>query len=172
MKNKILFVFLTLFILLGCESRDEILNDIFEEENKYDRYEDVYENYKYKNKNLGLTLEFDENWIIIPEFENFDDLQKKYAKYFSSIKGEVLFVGYNDKRKIGIRCTCEKLGMDNSKYLEKIKSVAKSEINDYQIKFLTEEEINLKNTTGTNLILETTINKNNIFIFNSIFLKE
>lgn len=169
--KKNLIFFLLILIVFGCKSREEIIQDLLDEKNKYDRFEDKYEDFTYKNKILGLKVDFLSDWFIIPYYENFDGLQKKYARYIASEYGEVIFVGYNEEKKIGIRCVAEKLGLDNKKYLENLKTLSTKQITDYKIKFISEEEVVLKNIKALRTVFETVLNNNNKFIFDSIIFK-
>ncbi|MCK4797407.1 MAG: hypothetical protein KAT05_08500 [Spirochaetes bacterium] len=171
MNKKISLLIIIILILSNCKTRDEFLEEIVEEKSKYDKFKDVYENFKYWNKSLGLIIEFDGDWVIRPHFEYFDDLQKKYSRYFASDQGEVLFVGNNEQKKIGIRCTCENLELENNQYLQKIRTTAGKDINNYKIKFISEKEVILTNIKALHSVFETTINANNIFVFDSILFR-
>lgn len=177
MKNMLLrlFLFLQIFLLIiCCKTKEEKTKQLEEIKKICNKYEDEYKNYKYINNKLGLTLDFSGDWVINTSYDDFDDFQKKYAEYFSSEFGEVLFVGFNKEKKLGVRCTCEELGLTNIKYLEIIKSITKNEITDYKITFFEEvEEETFKNIIAATLLFETIINSNNIFIFNStVFYKD
>ncbi len=169
-----LFLFIQIFFLIiQCKTKEEKTKELDEIRRICNKYEDEYKDYKYINNKLGLTLEFNNDWVINANYDEFDDFQKKYAKYFSSEFGEVLFVGFNKEKKIGIRCTCEELGLTNIKYLEINKSLSKKEITDYKIQFLEEvEEATFKNITATTLLFETKINPNNSFIFDSLLFNK
>ena len=181
--KKVLFAFkISILIILltltqNCKTREEAIKELEEENIKYNRFNDDYINYRYINYDLGLTLAFDGNWIINARFKDFDNFQKTFARYFYSELGEVLFVGYNEEKKIGIRCTCEKLEFDNAEYLERVKKISNEDIEKYKIKFIKDEdeekkEIALKNLLVLQSIFETTINENNIFKFNSVIFKK
>jgi|GEM_PF-1494616 len=164
-----IIIIVILILFTGCKANDNILKKIKEEENKYDKFKDWYKNYLYINKDLRFKVEFDGDWLIIPEYSEFNDFQKKYSKYFSTDYGEVLFIGFNDKYNIGLRCTCEALGLSNDEYFDKIKDESKKDITDYNIKIIAEdEEFILKNIEAYNFVSEIKLNANNIFIFDSI----
>lgn len=170
-----IFIFLLISIsFISCKTKAEKTKELEQIKKICNKYEDEYTDYKYLNKKLGLTMEFNSDWVINTDYENFDDFQKKYAIYFSSDISEVLFVGYNNEKKIGIRCTCEELGLTNEKYFELIKISTKEEIQKYKIVFTEEnEEAIFKNIKGLLAVFETTINSNNIFVFNTfIFSKD
>ena len=154
-----------LFYFFSCHSLNKNNQD------KYDRFDDQYNNFKYINNSLRLTVEFDGDWLIIPKYSNFNDFQKMYSKYFSSDYSEVLFIGFNDVKKIGARCTCESLGLKDEEYYENLNFLF-TKLKDYKITVIENKEISLPNIKGIHLILETYLNDNNIFIFDSIIFSD
>lgn len=163
-----IFFIMFIFVILSCGTNNLMLKKLEDEKNKYDKFIDEYAANKYTNKDLRVTLEFDSDWVIIPRYEDFNDFQKKYARLFNSDFSELLFIGFNDEKKIGVRCTCETLNLKLTEYHEKIKSVLLNEITEYGIKFITEAETSLPNIMGYHAVYETKLNDNNIFIFDSI----
>ncbi len=149
-----------------------MINRLISGGNNYDKYEDVYQKYKYINKKLNFTMEFDADWIIITQYQNFDDFQKKFARYFSTAYSELLFIGFNDKKDIGLRATVETLGLSNKKYAEKIKSANQMDSSNYKITILNDQKINLKNVQAYSLVFETAINPKNSFVFDSIIFRD
>jgi hypothetical protein len=113
----------------------------------------------------------------------------KFTKTFSSETGEVLFTGYNKRKAIGVKCTCELLGVDNKKYFEAIKRENESEINTYRVSTpkketessskssnsddkskrekyeITGEEVTLKNVKALQSIYDANLNPSNEFRF-------
>jgi len=137
----------------------------------YDKYEDDFQNGEYINKKFGIKILFDKNWAITSQYKDFSENQKLYARYFASTTSEVLFVGFNDDKKIGVKLTIEMLELKNRKYFDKIKENNAIDISQYKIKFLSDEDIFLRNLQTTNFVYETTINANNIFIFEVFLFK-
>lgn len=171
--KKILFISIIFFLCICCKTKAEKEKELNQTKKICNKYEDQYQDFKYINNKLGLTLEFNSDWIINTQYEDFDDFQKKYAKYFASELSEVLFVGYNNEKKIGIRGTCESLGLTNEEYFEVIKTTTEKEIKNYKIKFIEEnDEAIFKNIKAFSTIFETTINPNNIFVFTSVLLNK
>ena len=166
------FIFILLYIT-SCKTQSQKKKELEELIKNCNKYTDEYTDFIYFNKKLGLTLEFNSDWVINTNYENFDDFQKKYASYFSSKTGEVLFVGFNNEKKIGIRATCEELGLTNEKYYEFIKKTTAEEITNYKIVFKEEnEEAIFKNIKAFSAIFEATINPNNIFIFYTVIFNK
>ncbi|OHD13972.1 MAG: hypothetical protein A2086_10570 [Spirochaetes bacterium GWD1_27_9] len=167
---KIIFIF---FIIFSCKSNNQKLNDLsfVEEKIEYDKYKDSYKDFTYENKSLGFTMSFDKDWVITTEFRNFDSDQKKYATYFATPTNEILFFGYNEEKKIGIRAIKEELGLANDDYFSKIKESNSSDVNNYGIRFPKSQKVVLKNIQGLNFVFETTINAKNVFVFDSIIFK-
>src|SRR4030042_6589169 len=127
---KLFFIF-SLLIISGCKSQGKI-----EEKEKYDRFDDSYKDNEYINQKLNFKITFDDGWSITTRYEQFNSFQKSYAKYFSSMIGEVLFVGYNNDKKMGIRATCEILNLTNEEYMNSINSSLAEYTSKYQLKFL------------------------------------
>lgn len=170
---KVFLLFIILLSFYSCKTKAEKTKELEEIRKICNKYQDEFKNFIYLNKKLGLKLEFNEDWIINTDYENFDDFQKKYARYFASELSEVLFVGFNNEKKIGIRATCEELGLTNEKYYEFIKKITSNEIQNYKINFIEENEEKIfKNIKALFTIFETTINPNNIFIFNSVIFNK
>ena len=167
LKN-ILAVFFVL-CLLACKS-DQVKN-IIEEKIDYDKYEDYYENFEYMNKKLGLKILFDSEWSILTRYKDFENYQKKYVRYVTTEKSEVLFIGANDTKKIGVRCYCETGGLSNDAFVKTIKELNADEISKYNITVIKEEPVTLKNFESINLVTQTTLNPKNIFVFDTIIFK-
>jgi hypothetical protein len=171
MKN-IKFLLLFLLLLSSCKTTDnDSIKKVFSNKNNFDKFEDNFDKNKYINKTLKFSMDFDADWIIMTNYQNFDNLQKKFARYFSSEYSEVLFVGFNDKKKIGLRATVESLGLENTKYVEKLKLVNTADFTNYAIKILNDKEVTLTNIQAYSLIYEMTLNAKNIFTFDSIIFK-
>jgi len=163
------FTFLLLFLsVFSCKTDSA---NTSENEAIYDKYDDEFTNFEYNNKKLGIKIIFDKEWVITTQFKDFSENQKKYAKYFSSTNSEVLFIGYNDEKKIGVKLTNESLSLKNSEYFSKIKSTNSQDIYKYKTKFISENIIFLKNLQATNFLMETTFNPNNIFTFEGFLFK-
>src|SRR4030042_5155635 len=127
-----LFFIISLLIISGCKVQGKKQ----EEKEKYDRFDDSYKDNEYINQKLNFKITFDDGWSITTRYEQFNSFQKSYAKYFSSIIGEVLFVGYNNDKKMGIRATCEILNLTNEEYMNSINSSLAEYTSKYQLKFL------------------------------------
>lgn len=164
-KMTFFFIFLS---VLTCKSNLAKLTEI---EENYDKYQDQFNNFEYFNKKLHIKILFDRDWIIKTQFKDFSDNEKKFAKYFSSLESEVLFIGYNDSKKIGVKLVKENLGIKNSEYLDKIKSVNSQDTRDYKISFVSEKNINLRNLQTTNVVLEASLNSANNFTFDVFLFK-
>jgi hypothetical protein len=153
--------------MISCKSDGLITNKT----NKYEKYEDSYKNNVYTNHDIGLNIQFNKEWVIVQKYVYFDDFQKKFARFFYSDKSEVLFIGYDDNQKTGLRCTVENIDITNEQYLEKLKKLLKNDIETYNIAFIKEEEVVLKNIKGIHLIYESFLNSNNHFVFDSLIFK-
>ncbi len=164
------FIVFFMFLIFSCQSNNTI-EKISTDKNKFDKFEDTYSESRYYNKNLGLVIEFDSDWVIIYKYDNFNDFQKKYSQYFSTDIGEVLFIGFNEKKKIGVRCTCETLDLNNDKYYEKLKNENKTDAVNFKITYLSAMELILKNINSYQFVFETELNKNNIFTFDCLLFK-
>ena len=85
-----------------------------------DRYEDTVVDNVYKNSDLKLTISFNEKWTLKNQYRHFDNFEKMFVNQYNSETSEVLFIGYNDEDKCGVRCFVSELGMKNQDYFEKL----------------------------------------------------
>lgn len=137
-----------------------------------DRYADEMKAKTYINHSLNLTLEFDDDWAIKNQYRHFDNFEKMFADLYNSDITEVLFLGYNNKIECGVRAFVAELGVKNQEYFEKLKNQEDSSLSKYKIEYLTTEELLLRNTECYHVVMQLTLNKNNIFIYDSIFFKD
>jgi hypothetical protein len=173
MKNlNLLFILIVFIISCKTNSTQKTIDKFILNKDDYNKFDDRYSKYKYINKSLNMTMDFDSEWIIITDYQNFDDFQKKFARYFSTAYSEVLFLGFNDKKNIGLRATVEILGLSNKDYVDKIKATNILDQNNYNITIINDKEINLKNIQAYSLIYEIKLNENNYFIFDTIIFKD
>lgn len=161
----LLFFFLFIF---SCKSN---IKSLVDKKVNYDKYEDSYANHEYTNKPLGIKILFDKEWVITTRFKDYSEGQKKFVEYFSTIDGEVLFIGYNDERKIGVKLTKESLSIKNQEYLDMIKKTNSEDINLYKISLSEPQDVVLKNLQTLNFSFETVINPKNVFIFDCFLFK-
>lgn len=165
--KKFKFIIFIFVFLLNCIS----LQKLEEEKNLYDRFNDIYKESVYTNNSLKFKIFFDNNWQITAKFEQFNKFQKTYTKYFSSQFGEVLFIGYNKEKNLGIRATCETLNMTNEDYFNLILSSMPEYNYKYKLKIVENQDILLKQIKVKHVIIKFQINSNNIFIFDIILFK-
>ncbi len=168
---KIIFFYLIILLTLSCKNNGNIDKFIIEK-NIHNKFVDSYSNNIYKNDSLKMTIEFNSLWKIIVSYDKLDEYQKKLFDYFNSSINEVLFVGYNESLKIGVRCIAEELGYSNNEYKTLIKENNAQEFGTYKVKFLKEEEIILQNISGINLVYRIEINIHNVFIYNTLLFKK
>jgi hypothetical protein len=169
LKNSVILILLLL--LASCKSDPKKIEKIIEEKIDFDKYDDYYKNFEYTNKKLGLKITFDSEWSVLTQFKDFESFQKKYVRYVTTEKSEVLFIGSNDKKKIGVRCYCETGGLSNENFLKNMKELNLKEVDTYKITVKKEEKVTLKNFEGINYVIQTKINKTNIFVFDTIVFK-
>lgn len=168
--KKAIFILILIFSLSAisdCKFKEKKQ----EEKEKYEKFDDSYKDNEYINHKLNFKMTFDDDWAITNRYEQFNNYQKSYAKYFSSVIGEVLFIGYNNDKKMGVRVTCEVLNMSNEEYLDNINSSMTEYLSKYQMKFLKNEEVLLKSVKVRHVVTYVEINFNNKFIFDSILFK-
>ncbi|HOJ64528.1 MAG TPA: hypothetical protein PLE45_08915 [Spirochaetota bacterium] len=156
---------------MNCKSNNDI-ESILKEKDIHNKYSDSYENNRYINSALNMEIDFTPLWKIIVNYENLDEYQKKLFDYFDSSIGEVIFVGYNESKKIGVRCIVENLGYSNLEYKNLIKENNAIEFKTYKVNFTKEEEIILPNISGINMVYSVEINPHNVFIYNTLLFKK
>lgn len=138
-----------------------------------DHYEDqITSDNVYKNSVLDFSIPFNEKWTLKNQYRHFDNFEKMFVDQFNSESSEVLFIGYNDEDKCGVRCFVSELGMKNQDYFEKLKSQESVTLGKYKIEYLTTEDLELKNFECYHTVMELTLNANNIFVYDSIFFKD
>lgn len=164
----ILSVFFSLIVISCLSNQNKITNSLTNEDYNFDKFKDKYKDSHYINMSLGLTMRFDNNWDIQTKYENFENLSKKYAQIIVSKNGEVLFVGFNKERNMGVRAICEIRDLSNDEYIKKIKSAINKDISDYKVRFILEKKESYEYIEGIHIIAEATINSANKFIFDSI----
>jgi hypothetical protein len=165
----VVLVMLPVILLVsGCKTTEDPLEGIYDNFDINNKFEDSYKDFIYFNSTIGMLLEFDGNWQIDVKYDRFSEFSKTYAGSFNSNNGEVIFVGRNTQKKIGVRCTAENLDMEISEYFDKLKSQAQSDVNSYNIQFEKSESATWKNLSGTHVIMTSVINKWNKFTFDSM----
>lgn len=138
-----------------------------------DRYEDtVTADNVYKNSDLKLTISFNEKWTLKNQYRHFDNFEKMFVNQYNSENSEVLFIGYNDEDKCGVRCFVSELGMKNQDYFEKLKAQESVTLGKYKTDCFLTEDLALKNFECYHTVMELTLNANNVFVYDSIFFKD
>ncbi|HNZ25779.1 MAG TPA: hypothetical protein PLG34_03380 [Spirochaetota bacterium] len=167
-KIRIFFLFI---ILISCQSKSIIDEYSVKEAKNYGKYVDTYDKYIYNNETIAFSVEFDYNWEIKVNYDKFNDFEKKYADYITTDYGEVLFIGYNDLKKIGVRCVSEDLNISNEQYLKDFKNSLSRETVSYKIEVVSEKKVDFKNYTALNFVYTAKISRNNLFYFDSILFR-
>ena len=163
----ILFVFCLL--LCGCKT---LKSGIGKNIPLGDRYDDSVTDNVYKNSELKLTISFNEKWTLKNQYRHFDNFEKMFVDQYNSEISEVLFIGYNDEDKCGVRCFVSELGMKNQDYFEKLKAQESVTLGKYKTDWFLTEDLALKNFECYHTAMELTLNANNVFIYDSIFFKD
>jgi hypothetical protein len=169
MRNAVFLIIL--LAIFSCKNDGGTIKNLVEEKIDYDKYDDYYKNFQYTNKKLGLKIQFDSEWSILTQFKDFEAFQKKYVRYVTTEKSEVLFLGSDDTKKIGVRCYCETGGISNEDFLKKIKDLNVRDMTSYDVAVKKEEKTVLRNFEAVNFVIQTSLNKKNIFVFDSILFK-
>lgn len=170
MNLKVAAILSFLLLFLGCKT---MKNNIGKNFSIGDHYADfVSSDNIYKNSDLNLSIPFNEKWTLKTQYRHFDGFEKMFVDQFNSESSEVLFIGYNDEDKCGVRCFVSELGMKNQDYFEKLKAQESVTLGKYKIDYSVAEDLELRNFECYHTVLELTLNANNIFIYDSIFFKD
>ncbi|MBR6062162.1 MAG: hypothetical protein IKP67_08820 [Spirochaetales bacterium] len=164
-------IILGLSLLCGCKSTGSTFADLLEKQKNFDKYSDSYSGVLYNNDELDFSIEFDANWKIHTQFADFTEQQKKFAEYFSTERSEVLFIGLNDKMKMGVRCMAEVLSMPLDEYAKTVRKQNTDTKNKYKITFSTDKSVTFDNFEAVSFVYEAEVNPLNIFVFDAILFK-
>ena len=160
-----------LSLLCGCKSTGSTFADLLEKQKNFDKYSDSYSGVLYNNDELDFSIEFDANWKIHTQFADFTEQQKKFAEYFSTERSEVLFIGLNDKMKMGVRCMAEVLSMPLDEYAKTVRKQNTDTKNKYKITFNTDKSVTFDNFEAVSFVYEAEVNPLNVFVFDAILFK-
>ncbi len=168
---RIIIAFFAVFALVSCKTTSSSLSELLDKHKDFDKYADSYENFVYYNDGLNFKIDFDGNWRITTSSIDFNEMQKKFAEYVLTERSELLFIGENDKNKLGVRCLAEVLGLPIEEYAKNVKSDNDDKNRKYKIKYLEEKKITFDKFEAFHIVYEAEINANNIFVFDSILFK-
>ncbi len=170
MKSGIVVILSFCLLFFSCKTMKNNIGKNFPVGDHYEDY--VSSDNIYKNSDLNLSIPFNEKWTLKNQYRHFDSFEKMFVDQFNSESSEVLFIGYNDEDKCGVRCFVSELGMKNQDYFEKLKAQESVTLGKYKIDYSTTEDLELKNFECYHTVMELTLNANNIFIYDSIFFKD
>ena len=162
---------LGVLLIVGCKSTGSTFAELFEKQNNFDKYTDSYKGVIYDNDARDFTIEFDTNWKIYTQFVDFTEQQKKFAEYFSTERSEVLFIGLNEKMKMGVRCMAEVLSMPLDEYAKTVRKQNTDTKNKYKITFRTDTPVTFDNFAAQSFVYEAEVNSLNVFVFDAILFK-
>ena len=168
--NRIVISSFCLLLICSCNSLKSNIGKSFSLGDHYD--DEITSDNVYKNSELDFSIPFNEKWILKNQYRHFDNFEKMFVDQFNSETSEVLFIGYNDEDKCGVRCFVSELGMKNQDYFEKLKVQESVTLGKYKIDYSTTEDLELKNFECYHTVMELTLNANNIFVYDSIFFKD
>ncbi len=167
MKNLTFFFSVLLIIfILDCKSDSEKVVETISSGNNFP---DEYKDNTYTNHFLNLSMFFDIDWVLKTDYIHFDSFEKEYADSFNSKNSELLFAGYNESIKAGVRATIDKSNLAGDVYFEKLKNAGSSLIYRFKPEYKKNEFIYLDNFMAYQTLMKVTLNNNNIYIFDSIF---
>lgn len=169
-----LYPLITLFLLLtltSCKGGGDILKSVEEGELNYDKYGDSYENYLYRNEVLKLEIGFDSLWSLKTLYRHFDKQEKMYADFVAGEESELLFIGVNDEKKLGVRAVCERIALTPEEYFTEFKKQYSTIETEYNITYSIGETVTLKNIEGYKAVYEVKINAKNSFTYSTLILK-
>jgi hypothetical protein len=165
------FALFGVLLLFGCKSTGSTFADLLEKQKNFDKYADSYSGVIYDNDELDFTIEFDANWKIYTQFADFTEQQKKFAEYFSTERSEVLFIGQNEKMKMGVRCMAEVLSMPLDEYAKTVRKQNTDTKNKYKITFSIDTPVTFDNFGAQHFVYEAEVNPLNVFVFDAILFK-
>lgn len=170
-KPPLLLITMLLLSLSSCKGRGDILGTVDRKEPQYDKYEDSYENYLYRNEFFKLEIGFDSLWRVKSLYRHFDTAEKRLAQFVASDEAELLFIGTNDDKQLGVRATTEKIALSPEEYFKEFKKQYAIIATEYNMQYKKEETITLTNVEGYNVIYEVKINAANSFTYNCFIFK-
>lgn len=171
MKLKPLYILSLLLLFFSCTSMNKGILKKQRDNKAFDKYEDVYDEFVYYNIDLKFKLEFDSDWRIKHEYRHFDRFQKKYASFILSDESEVLFIGFNEEKKIGIKATAEKSSLAPPDYFGELRNLTGQILHTYNPNFMNVTELTLKNIGTFHAEYEIKI-QNNVFRFRTIIFRK
>lgn len=166
-----LFTLLLLLTLVSCKGQGDILKSVEEMELNYDKYVDSYENYLYRNEVLKLEIGFDSLWSMKTLYRHFDKQEKRYAEFVAGEESELLFLGVNDEKKLGLRAVCERIALSPEEYFNEFKKQYSTIETEYNISYSTTEMVTLTNIEGYKAVYDVKINANNSFTYSTLIFK-
>ena len=107
---------------------------------------------------------FDNDWSLKTDYIHFDSFEKEYADSFNTKDSELLFAGYNETLKSGVRATIDKSNLTGDVYFEKLKNAGSSLVSRFKPEYIKTEFIYLDNFMAYQTIMKVTLNNNNIYI--------
>ena len=163
---------LLLLVMFSCATqattmrlgREVVIGDIYE-----DKLDDKS---IYHNTTADLKLQFNSDWAIKTKYRHFDTYERTLADSFNSDNSELMFIGYNNKSEIGVRAFISEIGITNQEYYEKLKSQESLFLSKYKVEYPVVEELTLKNIESYHVTMQVTLNKHNVFIFDSLFFRD
>lgn len=172
MKNTIFCMILFLILPFSCSTFSGSFVNRQRDLKNFDKYTDIIDEFIYYNISLKFKLEFDGDWHIKNEYKHFDRFQKKYASFFVSEESEVLFIGFNEVKKIGIKATAEKSTLSPKDYFEELRSVSGSVLMQYKPVFIKTDDLTLQNIGTYHAEYEVTLNNSSFTFFTILFKKD
>ncbi len=164
MENRALFLIIIIFFISSCTLSKK-------EGEKFVETKDHFTKGVYLNDELGLEIKFDSDWIVLLSYNDFNSDQRELSSYFNSENDELLFIGFNEKDSIGVKCTNQILGLQNQDYLDRLKKSNSDYFTKYHYEEVSSEEKVYSKIEGIRLISKIKLNKNNIFVFDSLIFK-
>lgn len=171
MKQNVLYISFLIVLLFSCSTFNMGIFEKQRDQKSFDKYKDVYKDYIYNNIILKFKLEFDSDWHIKNEYRHFDRFQKKYASFFISEESEVLFIGFNEDKKIGIKATAERTSLSPQEYFAQLRNLTGAVISQYKPSFNQIAELTLKNIGTFHAEYEISL-QNIVFKFRTIIFRK
>ena len=159
------------FFMLSCKSTGENGSVVSGTSRSSGAYDGIFEKGFYVNNDLGLKIHFDADWVIKSKFVHFNKSERKYSTYLDNGTSVLLFTGYSEVREIGMRCRAERLNTTPEKHFNYHDSKFGAMVSKYKITFKTKESVTYRGVEGYRTVMETKINPNNTFIFDSFYFR-
>ncbi|MCG8569210.1 MAG: hypothetical protein MJB14_03645 [Spirochaetes bacterium] len=134
-------------------------------------FPDRFEKGEYFNEVLNFRIQFSNDWQLKIDSSQFTASEKEYAEYFKSVEGEVLFIGYHDDEKIGVRSTCELVQADYETHFKNLQKITSNITKKYQVKFKQSDLVTFTTFEAYQVIFDLVINENNQYTFDSLYFK-